>query len=120
MKSQYCCCSLKAVPGPQSNLNTEYFDEPELTHLTNLRQFLGSANIPSPRQTNSPVGCCGCGGGGGGLGGGVVVVLVLVVLLGGFGGLLLVLDELMGLLVLLMGLLVELGGRTGSSSSTSP
>lgn len=43
---------MKAVPGPQSNRNREYI-EPELTHLMNLRQLLGSENMPSARHTNS-------------------------------------------------------------------
>ena len=56
MWSQICISSLKAVPGAQSNLNTENRLPIRLTHLINFLQLDGSANMPSLRHTNSPVG----------------------------------------------------------------
>jgi len=59
MWSQTCNCSLKAVPGPQSNVKRCAKGVPTATHLTNLRQLCGSANMPSRVQLKGPLGGLG-------------------------------------------------------------
>lgn len=106
---------MNAVPGPQSNLYAINLWA-ELTHLMNLRQFRGSANMPSALQLNSLLLLLSAGADV--VLGALVVVVVLV------GRLVELVGRLLGTTRAVVGLLVVVVvvdvGRAGfGSSSTS-